>query len=88
MEVEVDGSKCIVCDKVVGGAHKCDKCKNHVHLICGKGIGENGYGQTVVCFKYLKPKTNSNGKLFCNVFNIFLLISARRQDRIFKIAVG
>lgn len=44
--------KCAVCCNAVGigTAHKCTNCKNYVHLFCGKGIGEEGYGQSVVCF--------------------------------------
>ena len=41
--------KCKVCDGDVTGAHKCMKCQESVHFICGKGVGEEGYGQGVVC---------------------------------------
>ena len=40
---------CNVCKKEVQGAHVCVKCNLPVHLICGQGIGEEGYGQPVTC---------------------------------------
>ena len=45
-----DEDFCKVCENIVGNAHKCVKCKGFVHLICGKAIGEEGYGQEVICF--------------------------------------
>ena len=42
-------SKCNVCGNEVGDAHVCVQCKLPVHLPCGKGIGEEGYGQSVLC---------------------------------------
>ena len=41
--------KCKVCKKDVSGAHQCQECKEFVHFICGKGVGEEAYGQYVVC---------------------------------------
>ena len=41
--------KCKVCDGDVSGAHKCMECQESVHLVCGKGVGDEGYGQSVVC---------------------------------------
>ena len=40
---------CKVCKLDVGGGHKCQECQEIVHLPCGKGVGEEGYGQFVVC---------------------------------------
>ena len=42
---------CNVCNEVVGDAHTCVKCLKPVHVICGEGIGEEGYGQLVTCKK-------------------------------------
>ena len=42
---------CGVCQNPAGGAHKCSDCGNIVHLICGKPIGDEGYGQSVKCNK-------------------------------------
>ncbi|CAB3992085.1 Hypothetical predicted protein [Paramuricea clavata] len=43
-------NNCHVCDTIVGQAHQCAKCHKHVHLFkCGKPIGEEGYGQKVIC---------------------------------------
>lgn len=45
-----DEEFCKICKNIVGKAHKCKKCKGFVHLICGNTIGEEGYGQEVICF--------------------------------------
>ena len=45
-----DEEFCKVCQNIVGKAHKCQECKHFVHLICGKTIGEEGYGQEVIYF--------------------------------------
>lgn len=42
-------SKCCVCLKDCNGSHKCAKCNNICHAICGNPIEEN-YGAPVVCF--------------------------------------
>ena len=45
-----DGN-CHVCFGEVSGAHKCITCHRAVHVFCGVGIGEEGYGQSVKCCK-------------------------------------
>jgi len=40
---------CIVCQKCTSGAHKCRKCKNYVHIICGTSDSEEGYGSEIIC---------------------------------------
>ena len=42
--------KCHVCTNDVGEAPQCKLCKNNVHLIGGNPEGDDGYGQSVVCF--------------------------------------
>ena len=42
--------KCVFCNDIVGGAHKCIKCNKAAHLICGTGVGEEKYGQGLICF--------------------------------------
>ena len=49
MKFPLMASKCNVCGNEVGDAHVCVQCKLPVHLPCGKGIGEEGYGQSVLC---------------------------------------
>jgi hypothetical protein len=44
-------SACHICFKELTGGHKCQTCKKFVHLLCGKPVGEEGYGQKVICFK-------------------------------------
>lgn len=44
-------NQCVVCDNIVGEAHKCEVCNKYVHLICGDPTGEEGFGQKVVCNK-------------------------------------
>ena len=69
MEGKSTSAKCIVCDNIADGAHKCNQCKQIVHQICGNGIGEEGYGQEVVCFKCSKSETKiskAKGKLQLN----------------------
>nr|XP_039252453.1 uncharacterized protein LOC120329741 [Styela clava] len=57
MEVSV----CGVCDKSCSGAHKCVECGIIVHAICGRTVGEEGYGSKVICFKCegQRPSTSS-----------------------------
>jgi hypothetical protein len=40
---------CIKCHNETSGAHRCDVCKQHIHVICGTQIGEEGYGSSVRC---------------------------------------
>lgn len=43
------GISCVWCKRAVGSAHKCTKCDFPCHIICGKPVGEEGYGQEVIC---------------------------------------
>ena len=47
---------CVVCKKDVGKVHQCNICKHYVHVFCGVGLGEEGFGQRVVCFNCEEPK--------------------------------
>jgi hypothetical protein len=40
---------CVVCHLESSGAHRCVDCNYFVHVICGKTIGEEGYGSKVRC---------------------------------------
>ena len=40
-----------VCKNTCSGAHECMKYNCYVHLICGKPIGDEGYGQSVIFVK-------------------------------------
>ena len=42
--------QCHICMQDVGKAHKCKKCRKSVHIFCGIRVGEEGYGQNVICF--------------------------------------
>ena len=56
--MDANTEECFVCKKPAGGAHnKCKICKKIVHVVCGIGEGEVGYGQAVVCFK-CKPQSS------------------------------
>ena len=46
--------KCNVYTNDVREAHQCKLCKNNVHLIFGNPEGDEGYGQSVVCFSCSK----------------------------------
>ena len=46
---------CIVCKAYLVGSHKCCLCGGNVHVFCGQGIGEEGFGQLVQCFNCIKP---------------------------------
>lgn len=48
-EPPANAETCIVCDKPASRAHSCDICKNTVHAICGKSVGEEGFGCKVLC---------------------------------------
>jgi hypothetical protein len=45
-----DSVTCIVCQKPASNTHSCSKCSNTVHVICGKTIGEEGFGRSVLGF--------------------------------------
>ena len=40
---------CHVCKNEVGSAHQCVICDRYIHLFCGIGQNEEGYGQKAVC---------------------------------------
>ena len=40
---------CIACGGETGGAHKYLGCDKFIHAICGRQIGEEGYGRNVSC---------------------------------------
>ena len=40
---------CPVCKESVGSAHKCPYCSKNIHVFCGRGIGNEGYGQKIIC---------------------------------------
>ena len=40
---------CKVCKLNAGEGHTCQECQEIVHLSCGKGVGEEGYDQFVIC---------------------------------------
>ena len=46
--------KCHVCTNDVGDAHQCKFCKNKVNLICGNPEGDEGLGQSFICFNCSK----------------------------------
>ena len=48
-----------------GNARKCVKCDCYVHLICGEPQGEEGYGQSVVCFRCTPKNKKAKGR---NIF--------------------
>jgi hypothetical protein len=39
---------CGKCGEPTGSVHRC-VCGKHMHVFCGRGIGEQGYGQQVEC---------------------------------------
>ena len=56
---ETNEIDCVFCKNPVDGSHKCIICNNIVHVICGTGVGPEGFGQSVECFK-CKPKPKSS----------------------------
>lgn len=43
---------CPVCGNEVGSAHRCKKCFQYVHIICGVSSEDDeaeGYGQSTIC---------------------------------------
>lgn len=52
---------CHVCSNVTSGAHECVVCKRKVHMICGEGTGQEGYGQKVTCNNCI-PQAHSTEK--------------------------
>lgn len=47
---------CHVCSKELTGGHSCRSCGKLVHLLCGEPVGEEGYGQKVICVECGKGK--------------------------------
>ncbi|CAG5016958.1 unnamed protein product [Parnassius apollo] len=41
--------RCVVCKDGTSGAHQCCSCLKPVHTICREGIGNEGYGASVLC---------------------------------------
>ena len=63
-----DTQPCGVCSKPCGSAHKCLKCKKPVHVLCGiESEEEEGYGQSVLCFKY-----DTKGKMGYSILYIII----------------
>ena len=48
------------CGNEVGPIHKCPDCHVHMHIYCGTPVGEEGFGQAVLCpkCKFFKSKTS------------------------------
>ena len=40
---------CVDCRGETGGAHKCPGCDKFIHAICGRQVGEEGYGSSLWC---------------------------------------
>ena len=40
---------CGGCKGLVGAIHKCPECNMSMHPFCGKGIGDEGFGQSIIC---------------------------------------
>ena len=58
---------CYMCKKPSSGAHRCLKCENIVHAICGENPDEEeGFGVNVLC-----NTCNAKEKNGKNVFLIF-----------------
>ena len=38
-----------VCQLDTSGAHSCLDCFRYVHIICGRNIGEEGFGSFILC---------------------------------------
>ena len=55
-------SLCHICLKELTGGHSCQSCNKFVHLLCGKPIGEEGYGQKVICSEC--SKCENTGKTY------------------------
>ena len=49
---------CVGCGNETDGAHKYQNCDLNCHIICGSPVGEEGYGQSVVCPNCLKSRDN------------------------------
>ena len=45
---------CGGCGELVSGVHRCSTCNAKMHVFCGTRVGEEGYGQDVICKKCSK----------------------------------
>ena len=52
-------NKCPYFQMPIESSHHCIKCKKQVHVFCGTGVREEGYGQKRICFK-CKPPVSAN----------------------------
>jgi hypothetical protein len=73
----IDGN-CHVCFGEVSGAHKCITCRRAVHVFCGVGIGEEGYGQAVKCYRCQDTGTGT-------AFEPKVVQTSARNTKIYKI---
>lgn len=64
--LDITNGNCHVCFDTVSGSHMCVVCRRSVHVFCGKGVGEEGYGQAVTCYKCLDT---SNVFLLMHIMN-------------------
>lgn len=58
---DVPPLNCCSCGKEAGDAHKCPTCTRNMHPFCGKGQGEEGYGQEILC-RYCDHANHANGR--------------------------
>ncbi|KUF82788.1 hypothetical protein AM587_10006334 [Phytophthora nicotianae] len=58
---------CGGCGESVGSVHRCPTCSCHMHLFCGRPIGDEGFGQSVVC-----PGCEGSGGASSNTSEIVL----------------
>ena len=40
---------CVACGQKTSGVHSCPDCFRFIHTVCGRLVGEEGYGSSVVC---------------------------------------
>ena len=50
LQIDASETLCHVCSNEVGVAHRCRNCNQFVHLICGRPLDEEGYGQNIICY--------------------------------------
>lgn len=49
MPISKPTSPCGGCKEPVGPIHRCPTCACHMHPFCGRPVGEEGFGQPVMC---------------------------------------
>ena len=49
--------------KELTGGHSCQSCNKFVHLLCGKPIGEEGYGKKVMSSECSKGENTGKDRL-------------------------